>query len=215
MNINMTMKPIAFSFMRILLIVIFLFICFRYKSETWVRKPNQLQDNLNNNNTISRLGLSGLRPSSIQAPDWICQKTFPVTTKTSSSARSYQIISLKVTPVVLRVWGPSTGCSITTSELPGSSTVRKPSPTPLMDNSPSSITWSLCWRDGGDQYRWLSMLPARTCRTPLTPFSTSGLHLYLQRRENNNQLLLLQWQVILRFMSSHAQIRWQGAEKQQ
>ena len=181
MNINMTMKPIAFSFMRILLIVIFLFICFRYKSETWVRKPNQLQDNLNNNNTISRLGLSGLRPSSIQAPDWICQKTFPVTTKTSSSARSYQIISLKVTPVVLRVWGPSTGCSITTSELLASLTVTRPSPTPLMDNSPSSITWSLYWRDGGDQYRWLSMLPARTCRTPLMLFSTSGIFVFVNK----------------------------------
>ena len=144
------MKNISnFNFIRILLIIIFLFIFFQYNKEYTVRKqlflyyllPTIFKKKLNNNRYILRLCLRWVNSRRISGIDWIWQRAFPVTTKTWSSARWCQVNRRKVTPVVRRVWGPSTGCSITTSELLASLTVTRPSPTPLMDNSPSSITW--------------------------------------------------------------------------
>ena len=177
------MKNINFNFVRILLIINFLLIFFQYNKEYTVRKqlflyyllPTIFRKKLNNNRYILRLCLRWVNSRRISGIGWIWQRAFPVTTKTWSSARWCKVNRRKVTPVVRRVWGPSTGCSITTSELLASLTVTRPSPTPLTDNSPSSITWSLCWRDGRDQYQWLSMLRALISRLPFSPFSTTGL----------------------------------------
>ena len=46
-----------------------------------VIKSSYRIENLNNN-TILRLEQRGVKPSSIQVADWICQRTFPVITKT-------------------------------------------------------------------------------------------------------------------------------------